>query len=585
NESLDFMQHWSAKNGVALSSDDAATCAETSAGNPFYLGELAAHTARGGELRLYPKSIRELIEIQYVAVSKGAQRLLLVIALFEGRGTLSRVTQIMDLGADEFMAALDELEEAGLITAKGAQVRCKHELVAETAIQLAMEGVQSFARVRIAAFLEGEADETNSVELLGDCVTHWERAGEMKRAYLAAMKLGNRLVGLGMGTEAEAAFQSARANAETSDEIIGAIEGQVTASRLCANWPRVISGVASRASWVPKRLRPSTCDTDFELADAEARMFAFDGSATVPRLISLACDRAASRDARLRAATITAMYGDNNYSLQHIREAWNSIGDLQQNIGEDLDHLLLEMVFHTTVGRTDLAQAIATQYGSNACADADKRVAVHGVRRAGNALIRIGQPREAQHFLEESLLMCKKFKLPYQEFASLDLLVTSHLAIGNLDTCHSLLNRMAEIGGESRTLHMRAMLFVGESLVAWLEGGAPRRRRWIESEQIDSDTWMLSPRHGFLNAILARAVLLDGVSEVSAVIEECERLHILGRDLGGQDLRTAILLDAMRVAGRRSESDILEVDYLSKHRRDMTPSVINFAPTRSRVVE
>ena len=128
----------------------------------------------------------------------------------------------------------------GLVTSGGPTVRVRHGMIGEVAQELAGARVVDFTHGRVGAVLEREADETDSVELLGDCVTHWELAGETRRAFSAAMKLGYRLIGLGLGEEAERAFETAHRCSQSEDEQRLSIEGGIAAARLSWNWPRVL---------------------------------------------------------------------------------------------------------------------------------------------------------------------------------------------------------------------------------------------------------------------------------------------------------------------------------------------------------
>ena len=574
DESHTFMRHWSDKNRVSMPDDDAATCTEASAGNPFYLGELAAHVVRGGDLRSAPKSIRELIELQYAAVSKGAQRLLLVIALFEGRATLGRVTQVMELGADEFMASLDEIEEAGLTAAKGPALRCKHELVAETAIGLAMEGVQTFARVRIAELLEQEADATNSVELLGDCVTHWERAGELRRAYLAAMKLGSRLVGLGMGTEAERAYERAREFAQLPEELISALEGHVAASRLCANWASVIDHVTARARIQSGRQLLTCNDAEYDLAFAEATMFTFACSAAADRILAIAADDRTSALVRFRAATLVAMHGDNNYSTPWIAKASDALHTANQTTSSDTDELLFALVFHTTIGDINQASSIAHTYAALVAPLADRRLALHGLRRAGNALLRIGRPTEAREYLSESLKMCTRYELPFQEFASLDLIVSSYLSVGDAETCDRHIARMRALVRKTATPQLEATLFVVEALLSWLRCDPPPPIAVAVASALQNGSLLRAPKHALLTASIACEMRRGSAAISSADLDACVALFTQGRALGGQDLRASVLISALTMAGRDQEAAVLRAQYLTRYRRESSHALL-----------
>jgi hypothetical protein len=130
-ESHEFVHAWSAQNRTTVSDGMVALLASISRGNPFYLTELAAHVGHGGDPDQTPSTILDLIGAQCRVLSKAAHRVLVVIAVLESRATTARVTRVLEQPASDFMAALDELEEAGLVTTQGPAIRVRHRLVDE----------------------------------------------------------------------------------------------------------------------------------------------------------------------------------------------------------------------------------------------------------------------------------------------------------------------------------------------------------------------------------------------------------------------------------------------------------------------
>lgn len=572
-ESLEFVQRWGEKNHVAVDDDAAQRVAATSQGNPFYLTELAAHLGRGGDPVETPPSIRELIAAQHAALSKRAQRVLLVIALFEARATTSRVTQVLELPAGEFMAALDELEEAGLVGAKGPTVWCRHRLVGEMSASLGMPSIVAFAHGRSAALLEAEADATNSVELLGDCVTHWERAGETRRAYEAAMKLGHRLVGMGMGEEATQAYDAARRCSQTDDELLPAVEGGITASRLCADWERVRASCEERGS-VLARLGVSNAECDeFELYAVEASMLLFERSSWRDRLVSLARSDSQNTGYRVRAATMAAMVGDNNYDGETIFAAHQSVEATLQDVHpDDLDALLFGLVFHTSVGDPHAVRDLALRYADLSRESGEKRQQLHGLRRAANALVRIGEHDSARPMLEETLELGKRFKLPRQVFASSDVLLTSYLLCGELTKADAEVSRQSSIVSADANEVMRAMLRYSRITLAWLtEDRSLARSLWSEHRRDVHFNQVASDFCASLGEV-ALQVLIAPTALSKREMTRLEDLYARGRGFGRQDINTAMLCAAMKCLGNEKRALRLLREYPT-FRREVCPGL------------
>ncbi|MBK6488104.1 MAG: AAA family ATPase [Gemmatimonadetes bacterium] len=342
-ESHEFVHAWSAQNRTTVSDGMVALLASISRGNPFYLTELAAHVGHGGDPDQTPSTILDLIGAQCRVLSKEAHRVLVVIAVLESRATTARVTRVLEQPASDFMAALDELEEAGLVTTQGPAVRVRHRLVDEVARSLAMPSVVDFAHGRAAAVLESEADATLSVELLGDCVTHWERAGETRRAYEAAMKLGYRLVGLGMGEEAERAFVRAEGLCDGPEERALSLKGRIVATFLAGRWADV-GVLASERTCILSTTAPSSSGFDeMELLAAEARLFSADSAPNTNRLSEIIESTSLSPRTRLRAAVLLAILADNLFDVPLLKHAFEASSELLT--GSEADAAVLQLIF------------------------------------------------------------------------------------------------------------------------------------------------------------------------------------------------------------------------------------------------
>lgn len=569
-ESLEFVQRWAEKNHVPVDHESADRFAATSQGNPFYLSELAAHLGRGGDQQETPPSIRELVAAQHAALTKGAQRVLLVIAIFEARATTARVTQVLEIPAADFMAALDELEDAGLVATNGPAVWCRHRMVGQISASLGMPSIVAFVHGRAAELLEREADATNSVELLGDCVTHWERAGETRRAYEAAMKLGHRLVGMGMGEEAMRAYESARRCSQSDEELLPAIEGGITASRLSADWEGVRRLCDERIP-VRDRIRaPESATDEFELYAVEANMLLFERNTWLDRLLTLAGCANGEMGFRVRAATMAAMLGDNNYDEVAVRDSHASVADLLDSLeSQDQDATLYSLVYHTSVGDPHLVQPLALRYARISRESTEKRQQLHGLRRAANALVRVGEHELARPMLEETIDLAKKLKLPKQVFSSSDVLLTSYLLCGELTLADSEVVRQREIVRVDGTAIMRAMLRYSSSVVAWLtEDRALARSLWSEYRKDVRFSQAASDYCASLGEV-ALQLLIAPTSIDRSELSRLRKLHLRGRALGRQDINTAILCAALRTVGEEKVSLKFEREY-RLHRREVT---------------
>lgn len=581
-ESQQFVQTWSAQHGTIVSDATTARLASTSGGNPFYLTELAAHVGRGGDPEQTPSTILDLIGAQCRVLSKGAHRVLVVITVLESRATTTRVTQVLEQPASDFMAALHELQEAGLVTTQGPAVRVRHRMVEEVALSLAMPSVVDFAHGRAAAVLESEADATLSVELLGDCVTHWERAGETRRAYEAAMKLGYRLVGVGMGEEAKLAFRHAYRCCSTDDERLLALSGSIASSRLCAAWQEVLNHCDERKLILGgKGLQPAA-DDEYLLFESEARIFAFTSHAEAKLLATLAAQTNRQGAFRLQAATIAAMIADNNYDPAGVNCAFDSARDLLDSPHASQESSLLQLIYHTSVGPATQVRPIALQYAQLSRDAAEKRHTIHGLRRAANALVRVGLYNDALPLLLEALATATRFGLPRQIFATSDILTSAYLLSGNFAPIGAELRRQSDIlCGIGHDEAMTAMLSYSGAQFAWLTRDVDRAKEELARASTSSHQWLAAAEFCSLIRQLASQLLVDPTSIQVDDVSRCQVLFLKGRGLGRQDVNASVLIGALRHLREDRLALSIESSY-KRMRRELSPGVFPLALARAR---
>ena len=547
SEARDFVGGWSERHDLTLDEAGVEMLLGAGHGNPFYLTELANHLGRGGDPARTPENIAALIATQCRGLGKGAQQVLLAIAVLESRASTSRATQVLELPAAEFMGALEELDVMGLVASVGPVVRVRHQMIGEGGQSLAGARVVDFTHGRVGEVLEREADETESVELLGDCVTHWERAGETRRAFAAAMKLGHRLIGLGLGEEAEKAFATAERCSQNDIEKRSAIEGGISASRLSWNWANVVRLCNERRAVIPAT---DSRDDEFAYAEAEANLFAFAGMANVEALHKLAADRKVAAEIRIRCASVAAMIGDNDYDSPRVRRARTSVSDLSvRNAPPNYDEHLLRLIYHTSVGDSRRVLPLALEYAERTVRAVEVQQQLFGPRRAAIALVRMGHHAEAQVLLLESIERAEYYKLTRQIFASSDVLLSSYLAAGQLELAEAPLLRGRELLRVASSEAMDAMQRYSEAQFAWLSNDASLARTLNAQTSNRSEAWLSSANFCTSVGELAIALLADSGFNSKDEIDRCAKLFARARSRGRQDVNASILIAAMRDLG------------------------------------
>lgn len=320
--------------------------------------------------------------------------------------------------------------------------------------------------------------------------------------------------------------------------------------------------------------RTACVQDGLDLIRAEAGMFSLETSPDPANLFAIGRSDSQPHAIRIRAATLAAIHGDINYDRQAVASAHESIRDLGYREDCAGPHSLFDLVFHTSVGEPGRVASLAREYTAFALASDDMRTVIQGLRRASNAMIRVGLHREAEDFLKESLSLSRRLKLPMQEFACIETEVWSLLAMGNSEHVPPLLDRLHEIASRTPSTHAHLLLFVAEAFTAWQRRDTRKAHELVATTVASPISLPQSVAHGIVSARLALHLLVRDDEPLEADTELCENMHRHGRTFGAQDLRTDILVAALGRRGKRREAESVLNAYLRGHRRELSPPMI-----------
>ncbi len=594
-ESRDFVSGWCERHDLALDEAGIDMLVGSAHGNPFYLTELANHVGRGGDPERTPDNIAALIGTQVRALGAEAQQVMLAVAVLESRATTSRATQVLELPVADCMRALEELDASGLVTGGGSLVRVRHQMIGEVVQSLAGDRVVRFTHARVAAVLEHEADETDSVELLGDCVTHWELAGEMRRAFSAAMKLGHRLIGAGMGEEAERAFGTARRIASTMQQEVEATEGLLVALRLSAKWHLIAESYERLCELRRSGSTLASMPNDYLLLFLESSIWSNAPSGELSGVLALAQSPRLPPQLRVRAATVCAMYADNCYDAAVIRRAFESVQDLCEARAFDSEMLFLELVFHCAIGDANRIFDVALGLAASSSLSTDYRTKIQGARRAAVGAMRATRFNDAERMLRELLALTERLALPHQSFATLEQLVDSCIAQQAYDRAHESLIMMQGVRVGNEVLQLQQMRDAAVVRLAYATRDPVLLAGISPNAFAIADGSVPHQSHQLLSSEVARTLLEDQLTPSNLPVDQLLELHLRSRSMGRQDFTSEVLFELLCRLGRVDLARELAQRYLIEHRRETSspppaisrltqPSSIDSPPTEVREI-
>jgi hypothetical protein len=417
SDSHEFLGRWSERNQVSLDDSVVERFSQTAAGNPFYLGELAAHRGRGGPDDVPPATIRGLIELQFAGLRDHAQRVLLVVSLLQAHATLERVAQVLELTPMDFLAALEELEIAGLVGARGTSLIMRHDVVAELTQSGTASSVLSFLLTRCA---QAAALAYSDPDILAHAVRLFSLAGDRENEASTLLALGAQLIARGLTTDAEVALHSslARTNrATTTAEALLLLRRAVAAA---SEWSRLAALPPCNTT-----LLSNVESLDCALMDATAAYWSFGTLPDSRSLEQIITDAGLPTDLRARAAQLALTAWDNGDCELPLSPPHARFVDYAKDFAGH-GHPIPDLILRTRAGDRDAVLAFSDRLPGRREATPTQRL-VH-VRNAAHALIRIGEPIRARTALLDGLAEARRLALPSHEgvFLALAARLTSH---------------------------------------------------------------------------------------------------------------------------------------------------------------
>jgi DNA-binding SARP family transcriptional activator len=565
-ESWSFLDLWSDKNGVVLADAALSAFSEAAEGNPFYLSELAGHVGRGGSTKEAPATIRTLVELQYASMSKPAQCLLIAIGMLQAHASLDRLVSVLDLSPMDFLRTLDELEMAGVVAATGPQVRVKHDLVMDIVFGLASPGVIGFLRSRVAQQLELDAEATQSTELWGDAMTHWQLANNSQRAHACGLRVGYRLLRMGMGPEAAAAFAAASRYADSHVDKAATHVGYVRALQLSHRWHDVVEECTAHAQLL--EYAEVSERNAMLLARAEAELWTLGSVRLLGELQSLIADTDCDLRDRLRAAALALVIADNCLDASAFLEKnVSTIDRILRSAGDDDVNAHGFRLIAAVCTRNPDAKDYAVEYRRIAeRLPAGERV--RALRLVGNAFARVGDLANAKAAFVDALHLALALSLQHHAVSCLDYLLRIGLQEGDRATAEALLCQLRQL--VQATGWGMPFLANAEVAFAWLVrdvANAQELRQYCASPPQDG---ILAWDVERLDLRMVLAFALPDLIEDDTVSQWLSQ-PFEARNRGCQDVWIFACAETLVNVGRSSDALDLLQNYLGRLRLEREP--------------
>lgn len=385
-------------SSLGVSAEQRARLAHESAGNPFFLTELA----QAGALSV-PPALADLVRARVQALPEPARQLLQAAAVLGPDSEGATLLQISALDEEPALAALDSLLASGVIVEHDARYSFSHPLVA-TVVRGAMSQVRRATLHRRAATALAQGYAEHLPAQAGRIAAHYREAGDQRQAAHYDTLAGDYALSVTAAREAVQLYRQALAAEQTPERMLRLGRALVWHGEQAE--ARALIEQAG-ATFAARDDRPNTAMASLLLADLALTHGGYaEAGALAEGALALVDEREpfTAASAHMLVGTAARARGDLAAAQHHI--------DICLRIAEQ--HRLTEVQMYAAVGQSN----IRAEQGDLAGALAAGRAVVSLARRVGNGFYEVvghnnaayratllGRYAEAHAHLAEGLAM------------------------------------------------------------------------------------------------------------------------------------------------------------------------------------
>jgi hypothetical protein len=328
-------------------------CADTAAGNPFFLQMLCGHYAVTGQAYSVPADMRSAVEERFRQLSSTCRRVVEAIAMLGRHANLETVLQWSPAPKSDLFDAIRALEECNFITQSDGVLQA-HALLCEQATAGLPPITKQLLHRSVAEALEARYLADRNASVLWDCAEHWLHSGEKTKAVDFIVRCAQHMMNIGQAADALRILSRADPLADSPSALSGILECLVVAAKASGNWPLALEH--SRRIKALRRTGEGEVHTQLEFIELEAQwLCALDGTSQIPRLWNCVRDGSASTQHRIDAAQLLSRIAHETAHEALAHEVFTTVVPLLTGAEKNYTSRTLPSTYHTLFGDQHLA--------------------------------------------------------------------------------------------------------------------------------------------------------------------------------------------------------------------------------------
>jgi len=553
-------------------------CTKVADGNPYFLQELANQWLEVGEQERLPASLAAVLEERIGRLSKQTLHVLQCCALVEGNSTFGRLERILEYPAHTLLECVNALGTAGMIllenrsSATTALLRSRHILLSTAAIARLTPAALAYLHRRIGLVLESEIDRNSSTALLWDCAHHWRESGDSARALELAQSCANRLMALGLPSEAASAYNRALAFCRTDPDRLSMLGMEARASYAANDWDKVGELVPVIHELKRRALPIQSTHDDNELMYLRAEWRKLRWNRSLIRALKCVAATDATPSHRVQAGYSALILLHSICDHPRMHQTFDLLRDLAvQADVERVNWLEVSMVYHTSCG--DLPTAV--QAAAELIVLRRESGNIGETFRAlcnGAITFRVaGQFEETEKALMEAVNIALEHRIHPALHRVYPTLANFALERGNLEDAERSLAEMRRYpvpdSDKFTPLEIRAVAV----RIALLRGRFDEALSLLPKQVSEVRSETIVQRRVHLAALIVATQLAIAGKADAEFLNILVETHLLARRNAHQAFEAYVTFLGLRAAGQGALAEMLLAEYLTTHRREPWP--------------
>jgi DNA-binding SARP family transcriptional activator len=543
-------------------------CALHGNGNPLFITELSRHWRDTGSTRSVPLSLDLLLDERLATLSLPALRTLQVVALLGPHSSYERLEQLLDIPRWKLIEAVEELSKHGVTSRTLEGISAGHELIARAAIRRLSPVAEGLLHSAIARCLEKSDSPARDTTILWDAATHWNMAGNRRKAVSVAQRCAQHLLSVGLPREASELLGKALDFAKSDAERLQIYTARRVPLKSAGCWEELLENASAALRIVNARVaEPYAVHSDHELDFYEAHCIeATTASANIIDM-ALKCveDNLATTAHRISAASfgLAACYAEcRREEATRFVSLVTSLTPITEI--DKRNSLICQLIFHLEYGNlieaARLGDALLLQAKQEGGIRISRylRLSTYGHRILGQFDVVVERLAQARDFARSHDVLPD-----YCE--ALSSTIQHHCSTEEYDLAWQFVEELLEVFN-SRPYLVLPVVWHTCAEVALMRGDTVSARSFLERTS-GFPTKALRPAGDRLALKIAYTMAI-GAQPSPAQVAELRDIHLKIRCYAGQDFPTGVLCSALALSGQAEHARAIATEYLEQHRRE-----------------